>query len=179
MTQMKVFAIGPSSEEDDLVPVGVAYVRNFSDTYYPPKDTWIDRLPFSTFDLRDGGYADYHTTNATDALYSPALRALLDKHRCPLDTFEWLPVTVCLGEEERQYFFLHVLLTPGILDAERSKFAGPRIAMPAFKNLQGHGIFCHQEHRLNDAFITEPIKKDIERHKMTGIGFFKTRDWIE
>ncbi|TWB09250.1 hypothetical protein FBZ99_11540 [Rhizobium sp. ERR 1071] len=175
--EFDVFRISHPEPGKVSFPIGVATSRatEYSDTFYFEKFEKQFSYPFKNFDLKDGQFSDFMPSDVAHFLCSDRFRALIDENWGAEDRYEWFTVDVHNAADVRPYHVLHILRDPDILDVERSKFAGPSLVVPAFKNLLGHNIFSPPNYAGEVVFIRDSVKRRFALAKLSGVEFRKVR----
>jgi hypothetical protein len=131
----------------------------YNDTFYFRKFENQLSYPFKNFDLKDGRFSEFIPSDVVHFLCSDRFRALIDENWGSADRYEWFTVDVHNASDVRSYHAPHVLRDPDILDAARSKFAGPSLVVPAFKSLLGHNIFSPPNYAGDVVSVWDSIKR--------------------
>ncbi|MCU0916721.1 MAG: hypothetical protein MUC88_19495 [Planctomycetes bacterium] len=165
--------------QEKYAPYGVAYVPKGTDhSLLPPNGTRVQSWTCLHLELRDGAFADYPADNLGGRLCSEALREIIEHNRSPNDKVQWLETLVTIpGGESRRYHYLHFPVDYPVIDEKESLMHMGRVVKPVFaaEGVRGHEIFGLPGEFGVDAFVSARLKKLIERAKMTGVAFAKTR----
>ncbi len=134
------------------------------------------------FILKDGGFADYQMNDMYWHLCSKKMRDVIDKTKSDIDTIQWLNVTVSEknGKEKKDYYFLHLIERPEIVDREKSTFPDeadvddPGMVINPYFNIKLIGdrqIFTFRGSEGVDLIVSENIMKALKSAKCSGIEF--------
>ncbi len=123
------------------------------------------------FELRDGKYPDYLSSDLGCRLCSERLRDILDRYAPPLDALQWLDVAVDNGAESRGYYVLHFPHPPDVLHAEKTVFAGDFVVKAVLSKhaAEGHRVFGYPNCGQLPVFISEEVRQSLRKEKCTGI----------
>lgn len=174
MRQVEIYDASFGPDDDGI---GIAYAINFKDTHYFKPLEFDSPPPVNDFELKDGDFGDY-ISGDTFSLHSQRFMNLLETNKGIKDQLQWFPVKLHKNSESRDYFILHVIKSPGIVDTERSMYLGPSIYKYAFKNIEGKNIFCPDDLVGEDVFVRDEVRREIEKAKITGVSFTKTNGAI-
>jgi hypothetical protein len=153
---------------DDYEPFGVAH----SDLMVGhPLD--VDGWSTPTFELRDGGPADYLANDMGWRLCSAKMREALVPYLLP-DTTNWLPVFVRLGQNILNYYVLILPDRADLLNTERTIYADGTdfIVKPVLDSRQlGTVAIFTVAGRTLTFIVRADVKDAIEKSKCTGVDF--------
>lgn len=157
---------------------GVGFPDNEED-FDVPHDGFITDWKPITLHLRDGPFSDYQANSEACRLCSSKLRSIIDRNKSPQDQIQWLPMIVRDSSgEEREYFILHFPDVYDVIDRENSTFFGKdQLIKPVFslRKIGEHKVFNYDPYNFFSFFISEDIRKDIEKKKFTNLNISKTR----
>lgn len=130
----------------------------------------------------DGEFADLQPEIRALKLCSPELRRVLDSHRSPADSLQWLPATVeSMSGEQRPYWVLHFPEFPDVLDVEKSTFEeyeGERFYDSAVLDLRKaarHSVMPSPERFATAFMIAEPVMRALVEAGLSGLTFDRAR----
>jgi hypothetical protein len=127
------------------------------------------------YELRDGGFADYHAAIGDGSLCSERMRDLLEAARTEADLVTWEHAVVAAADgEKRVYYLLQIAGTPEVIHRELTTWVPGtdhviRVTLDTPKARE-HSIFAY-ESRAGTPIATRRIKALLEKERMTGIEF--------
>lgn len=151
---------------------GVAYALDYDDILFLPYSGLVENWTPLHFELRDGGYADYLSSDICQRFCSERFRSLLDLHATEHDEIQWLETVIRKGSAERPYYILHFPNPPKVLDKRHTIFSvGDAVVKPILskKKAVKHAIFSFPKDEGVCLFISEEVKSAIEAAGITGI----------
>lgn len=127
-----------------------------------------------TFELREGGFADFQTNDLDWPLCSLELKLLIDRSKGKEDRIEWLSCLISSGSETREYFFLNLDERIDVLDKQKSITANDLVVKPVFKTfaIGTRKVFTYPGAHFQ-VFITADVKKALDRAGCRGLDYYK------
>ena len=142
-----------------------------------PEDGIITNWNPILLNLKDGSFSDYQANSEACRLCSSKLRSIIDRNKSPQDQIQWLPMVVKDEHgEEREYFILHFPVIYDVIDRENSTYFGEdQLIKPVFslRKIGRHKVFNYDSYNFFSFFISEDIRKDIEKEKCTNLNISK------
>lgn len=160
--------------QDFIYGVGVPENEGSFDV---PHDGFITNWKPIVLKLEEGSFSDYQANSAARRLCSSKLKAIIDHYKSPQDEIQWLPMVVKDEHgEEREYFILHFPVIYDVIDRENSTYFGEdQLIKPVFslRKIGRHKVFNYDSYNFFSFFISEDIRKDIEKEKCTNLNISK------
>jgi hypothetical protein len=157
---------------------GVGVPENKENFDVPDEGVITDWEPI-ILKLEEGSFSDYQANSAACRLCSIKLKSIIEQHKSSQDEIQWLPMIVKdENGEEREYFILHFPVMYDVIDKEKSTFfGGNRLIKPVFslKKIGEHKVFNYHSSNFFSFFISEDIKKAIEKTKCTNLNISKIK----
>ncbi len=128
-----------------------------------------------SFKMEKGVMADLLPNNITLKLCSKKLKDIIEKYKSVNDKIQWLPVCVDKAGQKEDYYILHLYEYLDVLNKENTIFgAYNSVIKPVISktSVGDHMIFTFRG-RESTFFISEDVKKHIEKEKCVGIEFDK------
>lgn len=133
-------------------------------------------------DLKDI-WLDYQPNNLAWPLMSERLKLLVESNLTGKEEIDWLTCNIKSKNEEKLYFILRFNKMPDVLDMQKTMFVQgtEHIIRPVFAafKVSSYNIFTKpSSHDLwkitSSLYVSESLKKAIQKEKLTGIDFEKT-----
>jgi len=156
---------------------GVGYVIGDYDFDYLSEDQCVEKWEPISFQLLEGGFADFQTNDLGWPMCSIKLKAIIDEFASPIDQIQWLEAELFKQDEIREYYILHLPFRPDILDKQKTIFAGTdAIVKPYFHRTKigNHQVFSFRGGETR-VIVTETIHNEILSTGCTGIDFYSAR----
>ncbi|WP_027360160.1 imm11 family protein [Desulforegula conservatrix] len=165
------------SEDNDYEPYGVAYAAPDVDPFLLPiSGTKIESWSPLSLELRDGEFADYLTNDLGVRLCSENLQKIIENNRSENDQLQWLEAIVSdVNGHCKKYFVLHFPENYSVINKEKSIMAGDMIVKPVLNIsiVKSHNIFTLPGEAGRTIFVSECLKKIIDKIKLSGLAFTK------
>lgn len=128
-------------------------------------------------------WTDYQPNNLALPLMSEKLKSVIEANLIGNEQIDWIACKVKSESDERSYFILRFNKMFDVLDAQKTMFVHgtDHIIRPVFaaSKVGSYNIFTKpSSHDLwkitSSIYVSETLKKAIEKQKLTGLGFEKT-----
>jgi hypothetical protein len=129
------------------------------------------------FILTKGEFADYLNCDISWPLFSAELKNIVSNFAQNKEELQWLEVQVKKNEECSTYFIPHLIVKPDLLNPKMSFFGpGNLLIKPVFdkQKIGSRDIFSLLKRRYT-IYVSQRLRKEIERNKLCGYHFEKTR----
>ena len=165
------------AEDKDYEIYGVAYISSDVDPFLLPISgkrvkSWVPIY----FELRDGKFSDYLTNDLGARLCSEKLKTIIENNLTKNDQLQWLEAIVVTKDgHPRKYYILHFPEDHPIINEEKSIMAGGMVVKPVIDQncAKEHNIFTLPKEAGRTIFLSESLKKIIDKSKLTGMSFLK------
>jgi hypothetical protein len=157
---------------DDYLGVAVAPSEFTNDSL--PAVGRVDRWERPVLCLRQGTFTDFLSCNLIWHLCSSKMREIIEKAAGAALNVQWLPVEIRSDSgERREYFILHMLEIPDVVDKGRSTFVGNGVLIKPHINLRrAEGLKLFKLSRTNVGLVvSEDIKDAVQSAGCTGVDF--------
>jgi hypothetical protein len=120
-------------------------------------------------DLVEGDFSDYLASNLGVRLCSERMKEVLQRFAGPRDVLQWLPVRVFKGEDERQFFILHLPILDDVLGS-KTLFHEDVVIKPvlSLRRALGHAVFSYRGSEGVSLFIDERVRKALSEAGCSG-----------
>lgn len=170
MTEEKVYFIMESEDYDDY-----HYGFAFSEESISPLEiqSWDMEKEWTKLkmELRNGSFPDYLVNDLDIPLCSEKLKQIIESKAKNASDILWYPIVVSDRKSERTYYYLKLkLVLSDIIDVDNSLKDNDMVYSPVFYGDRIRDIFicdCDESY----LFVSESLKKEIEQHRITGLGF--------
>lgn len=156
------------------ISLGVAYARTDEVFVTPICGEKINNWENIIFDLRDGSFADYLTNDMGVRLVSERFKEIIIKNLTEKDLIQWLSsVVIDKNGDTRNYYILHFPKNFQVIDADKSVINNDMIIKAVFKEnkIKYHNIFTMPSCAGRVFFVSNIIRDEIIKNKITGVGF--------
>jgi len=136
------------------------------------------------FDTSANIWLDYIPNSLAWPLMSEKMKNLIDNNANKEDEISWISTNVSSGNEVRRYYILKFNKRPDVLDVEETLFVKGTdvIIKPVFSSskILNLSIFTKSGYGnlwkiTSSLFVSEKLKKAIQKEKLTGLEFSETR----
>lgn len=130
-------------------------------------------------------WLDYQPNNLAFPLMSKRLKTLIESNLTGNEQIDWIACKVKIGNEERPYFILRFNKMLDVLDMQKTMFVQGTdvIIKPVFSlnKVASFNVFMATSVGYGNLwkitpglYVSEPLKKAIQKQKLTGVDFEKT-----
>lgn len=157
--------------------IGIAYPPTTFDAFAITETSHFEKWEPVACILKGGDFVDYTAMSPGLSLFSKKLRTIIDDNSSGEENIQWLEVTAARDTDVREYYMPHLEKRRDVLDPSRTVYADKErtnIMRPVFDIKKVGNLQLFSFPYGGDRFyITEKMKKAIQREKCTGIVFEK------